>query len=71
VGVSANIFGAGFPRNFIADFSWGGAAGFTTYKLKEAFETAELVFQRRGVPFDDAEKAILTKVFELTEKLRK
>lgn len=71
VGVSANIFGAGFPRNIIPDFSWGGAAGFTTYKLKEAFETAELVYQRRGMAFDDTEKNILTKVFELTEKSRK
>jgi UDP-N-acetylglucosamine diphosphorylase/glucosamine-1-phosphate N-acetyltransferase len=71
VGVSANIFGAGFPRNFIADFSWGGAAGFTTYKLKEAFETAVRVYQRRGMAFDETEKAILTKVFELTEKFRK
>jgi hypothetical protein len=69
--VSANIFGAGFPRNFIADFSWGGAAGFTTYKLKEAFETAERVFQRRHLVFDDTEKEILTHVFELTEKFRK
>ena len=24
VGVSANIFGSGFPRNFIPSFSWGG-----------------------------------------------
>jgi UDP-N-acetylglucosamine diphosphorylase/glucosamine-1-phosphate N-acetyltransferase len=71
VGVSANIFGAGFPRNFVADFSWGGASGFTTYKLETAFETADLVFKRRGLVFDDTEKAILTKVFELTEKFRK
>ena len=71
VGVSANIFGAGFPRNFVADFSWGGAAGFTVYKLKEAFETAERVYQRRGMAFDENEKEILTRVFELTEKFRK
>ncbi|MEW6468959.1 MAG: GlmU family protein [Bacteroidota bacterium] len=71
VGVSANIFGAGFPRNFIADFSWGGAAGFSTYKLKEAFETAERVMSRRNIPFTDADKAILTRVFEQTEKFRK
>jgi len=71
VGVSANIFGAGFPRNFIADFSWGGAAGFTTYKLKEAFDTAQLVMVRREIPFSEADKNILTKVFELTAKFRK
>ena len=32
VGVSANIFGSGFPRNIIPSFSWGGNSGFTTYK---------------------------------------
>ena len=72
VGVSANIFGAGFPRNFIADFSWGGAQGFDVYSLKKAFETAERVFARRDHrAFDDNEKEILTKVFKLTEEYRK
>ena len=33
VGVSANIFGAGFPRNFVPSFAWGGSAGYSTYKL--------------------------------------
>ncbi len=67
VGVSANIFGDGFPRNFIPDFSWGGASGFTTYMLKKAFLTAEVVMQRRSVPFDEVEKEILSHVFELTK----
>ncbi len=71
VGVSANVFGAGFPRNFVADFSWGGSSGFTTYKLKEAFETAERMMSRRDIVLDETEKKILTRVFELTEKFRK
>ena len=71
VGVSANIFGAGFPRTIIPDFSWGGSAGFTTYKLEDAIATAELVYQRRGLTFDDTEKSILKKIFELTAKFRK
>lgn len=71
VGVNANIFGSGFPRNFVPSFSWGGAAGFTTYKLRDAFEVAARVFERRGKDFDDNEKSILTKVFDLTEKYRK
>jgi UDP-N-acetylglucosamine diphosphorylase/glucosamine-1-phosphate N-acetyltransferase len=71
VGVSANIFGPGFPRNFIADFSWGGSGGFTTYKLNDAFGTAERVFERRNKKLTDTEKEILTRVFEMTEKHRK
>ncbi|MCZ4222316.1 putative sugar nucleotidyl transferase [Pedobacter rhodius] len=70
-GVSANIFGPGFPRNFIPDFAWGGAQGFEIYSLKKMFETAEKVYARRDLPFDDTEKAILNKVFELTQEFRR
>jgi len=71
VGVSANIFGSGFPRNFVPSFSWGGAAGFTTYITKKAFETAKLVMGRRNIDFDETESAILEHVFEETKKWRK
>ncbi|KDN53675.1 GlmU family protein [Flavobacterium seoulense] len=71
VGVSSNIFGSGFPRNFVPSFSWGGAAGFSTYITKKAFETAKLVMARRNTEFDEKEAAILEHVFELTKKWRK
>ncbi|KFF14969.1 GlmU family protein [Flavobacterium hydatis] len=71
VGVSANIFGSGFPRNFVPSFSWGGAAGFTTYVTKKAFETAKLVMGRRNIDFDETEAAILEHIFEETKKWRK
>ena len=70
VGVSANIFGAGFPRNFVPSFSWGGSAGYRTYQLSKVFEVAEKVMARRGIDFDDIEKVILQKVFELTIEQR-
>ena len=71
VGVSANIFGSGFPRNFVPSFSWGGASGFTTYITKKAFETARLVMGRRNIDFDEKEAAILEHIFEETKKWRK
>ena len=71
VGVSANIFGSGFPRNFVPSFSWGGASGFTTYITKKAFETAKIVMSRRHIDFDEQEAKILEHVFELTKKYRK
>ena len=71
VGVSSNIFGSGFPRNFIPSFSWGGSAGFTTYTIPKAFETAEIVMSRRHVELPDEDRAILQHVFELTAKYRK
>ena len=71
VGVSANIFGAGFPRNFIPSFSWGGSGGTTTYKTEKAFEVAEIVMRRRGIEFSEEDKAILEKVFEDSKKYRR
>ena len=70
VGVSANIFGSGFPRNFVPSFNWGGAAGFSIYKLPKVFEVAEKVFARRKLNFDNVEKDILTKVYDMTKRYR-
>jgi UDP-N-acetylglucosamine diphosphorylase/glucosamine-1-phosphate N-acetyltransferase len=71
VGVSANIFGSGFPRNFIPSFSWGGASGFTTYITSKAFATARIAMSRRNIDFSEEDVAILEHVFEETKKWRK
>lgn len=70
VGVNTNIFGDGFPRNFIPSFSWGGARGFTVYGIKKAFEVAELVMARREKELNKIEKDILEEIFERTSKYR-
>ena len=70
IGVSANIFGSGFPRNFVPSFSWGGASGFIEYKTNKVFEVAEVVLKRRGLIFDEKEQKILEHVFEETKKYR-
>ncbi|CAL2101202.1 Glucose-1-phosphate thymidylyltransferase [Tenacibaculum sp. 190130A14a] len=70
VGVSANIFGSGFPRNFVPSFSWGGASGFTEYKTNKVFEVAEVVMRRRNIEFDEKEQRILEHVFEETKQYR-
>jgi len=71
VGVSTNIFGDGFPRNFIPSFSWGGAQGFTTFTLPKAFEVATQAMKRRSLEFNAIESEILTSVFNATEKYRR
>lgn len=70
VGVGANIFGAGYPRNFIPSFSWGGAGGLTTYRLPKVFEVAQIVMARRKIEFDEEEAKILEAVFERTKSYR-
>ena len=71
VGVSANIFGAGFPRNFVPSFSWGGSSGTQTYLTKKSFEVAEIVMKRRNIEFTEDDKAILEHVFEETAAYRR
>lgn len=70
VGVNANIFGSGFPRNFVPSYSWGGSSGFSTYLTKKAFEVAKVVMSRRNIEFTIQDQEILEHVFELTKKYR-
>ena len=71
VGVSCNIFGTGYPRNFVPSFSWGGSSGMTTYQTKKVFEVARLVLERRKMEFTKEDEAILEHVFEETSKYRR
>ena len=71
VGVSANIYGANFPRNFVPSFSWGGALGFKTYTLSKAIETAVLVTKRKNEEFTEEDRKIFEHVFELSSDFRK
>jgi UDP-N-acetylglucosamine diphosphorylase/glucosamine-1-phosphate N-acetyltransferase len=71
VGVSSNIFGSGYPRNFVPSFSWGGASGFTSYQLKKVFEVADVVMKRRNTELSVEDQNILETVFNLTSIYRK
>lgn len=68
VDVSSNVFGAGFPRNYIPSFSWGGPGGLATYQLDKALETAARVMKRRGIELNTIETEILTYLFDQQNK---
>jgi UDP-N-acetylglucosamine diphosphorylase/glucosamine-1-phosphate N-acetyltransferase len=70
VGVGCNLFGAGFPRQFVPDFSWGGAQGFVTHKLDAVHKTAALVLPRRKREYGDFEKQVMEYAFTITAALR-
>lgn len=71
LGVACNVFGAGFPRNFIPDFSWGGPdAPYRTWQFADVCETAALVMARRNTPFTDLDKAILYHVYDQSARFR-
>ncbi|MBY0432672.1 MAG: GlmU family protein [Cyclobacteriaceae bacterium] len=65
-GVSSNIFGDGYPRNFIPSFGWGGAAGFSTFQLEKACVTAAKAMERRNQVLTEADKKILSHIFDMT-----
>lgn len=71
VGVAANIFGAGFAKNFIPSFSWGGIQNSTTHSFEKAIKTAKIVMERRGEILTESDTMILEDVFEQSQKWRK
>lgn len=70
VGVGANIFGSGFPRNFVPSFGWGGASGLSTFQPRKFYEVAAAVMKRRSKEFDEVEKAVIDQVFADTASYR-
>jgi len=70
VGVSSNVFGAGFAGALIPSFTWGGASGFETYRLDKALETVEKAMAKFSIPLDASDRQIIASVFELTRRYR-
>jgi UDP-N-acetylglucosamine diphosphorylase / glucose-1-phosphate thymidylyltransferase / UDP-N-acetylgalactosamine diphosphorylase / glucosamine-1-phosphate N-acetyltransferase / galactosamine-1-phosphate N-acetyltransferase len=66
VGVSCNIFGAGFPDRFIPSFSWGGSDFLRTYDINKCLEVAKIVTSRRNIALSEAEEKLLRVLFEMT-----
>jgi len=71
IGVSANIFGPGFPRTFIPSFSWGGGGSFSTYRMDKVLETISLVLERKGMELSTEDRNILQYIFNQSEEFRK
>ena len=70
VGICCNLFGHGFPRQFIPSFSRGGAQGFTENRLDKVLETAKAMKERRGVDFTSADHDRLKDIFQKTASFR-
>jgi UDP-N-acetylglucosamine diphosphorylase/glucosamine-1-phosphate N-acetyltransferase len=68
VGISSNVFGAGYQRNFIPSFVWGGPSGTKPYHIDRAVAVARKVYQRRGLEFNKIEEEILRDIFNLTKE---
>ncbi|SHK56467.1 putative sugar nucleotidyl transferase [Rhodothermus profundi] len=65
VGVSCNLYGPGFHARYVPSFSWGSPAeGYVPFRLEKALRVAEAVMARRQHTLDEAERAVLTALFE-------
>jgi UDP-N-acetylglucosamine diphosphorylase/glucosamine-1-phosphate N-acetyltransferase len=67
VGTCCNVYGGDFPPRYVPPFSWGGPIdGFSEYRLDKALSVAERVMGRRDTPFTEADRTLLTTLFERT-----
>lgn len=64
VGVSANVFGSGFPEKFIPSFSWGGAEGIDVYDFDKAMQTAARMMARRNQTLNEAQIQLYRFLFD-------
>lgn len=65
VGISSNVFGAGFQSKYIPSFTWGGEAeGYTKYKLDKAIEVIQATMARKEETLDKEEERILAYLAE-------
>lgn len=71
VGVSCNLFGAGFQRNYIPSFSWGGPQGYKAFNREKAMEVASAMYKRRGKDFDAVEEEILNHICQLPSSMKR
>jgi len=67
VGVSSNVFGAGFPPNFISSFQWGSSNGFEIYQFDKAIATMEKVMERRNKQLSALERNLYATLFNQIE----
>jgi UDP-N-acetylglucosamine diphosphorylase/glucosamine-1-phosphate N-acetyltransferase len=70
VGVGVNVYGSGFPRNFIASFSEGGAAGFTDLPMEKFLDIASRMMARRHRALSDVDVRLFESIRRLAENYK-
>lgn len=70
VGVGVNIHGSGFPRNFIASFSEGGAQGFTDLPMEKFLDIASRMMARRHRALSDIDVRLFESIRQQAENYK-
>ncbi len=65
VGVSSNVYGAGFQEKFVPSFSWGGKTeGYENYRFDKAIEVINATMARRSLWLEETDVKILKYISE-------
>lgn len=70
IGIACNLYGDGFPRNFIPPFTMGGAAGLKTFPVDQAIHSMERMMERRQQELSIQERLTIIRLFEDTASQR-
>ena len=70
IGVGVNIHGAGFPRNFVASFSEGGATGYADVSVAKFFDIAKRMMARRNIELNDVDKEIFENIYRIADNYK-
>jgi len=70
-GICCNIYGAGYQKNFIPSFSWGGSRDYLTYKIEKVIQVAKRVLNRKNMHLTTTDESILRYLSERTALYRK
>ena len=71
IGVACNVYGSGFPRNFIPDFTIGSAHKIETFPLKKVHAMAKNMMERRKMELSSVDEKVLETAFDMTLRYRK
>lgn len=63
VGIGSNLWGSDLIADFIPDFSWGMASELTRHRFDSFCQTADLVKQRRDLPFTVTERTLYQNLY--------
>ncbi len=71
IGVSCNLYGAGYQPRYVPSFTWGSPPDrFTTYRLDKALRVAKTVMARRNKDLTEVDRRMLEAVFNATAAQR-
>ncbi len=65
VGIGANVFGAGYPPQYIPSFCRGGKESLKVGRLESTLEIAKIAMSRRGVELSTEEAELIRRHYEV------